>query len=111
MPSRGDRAAPTFDPAQSRSLRRYFEDLERLFTRSQIVDDADKKLYACSYVPIDVADMWEMLPEYSDVQKTYDQFKEAVIKLYPGSDIGQLWTRADLFTLVIHTAQSGIHSI
>jgi hypothetical protein len=32
-----------------------------------------------------MADLWEAIPEF-DVTKTFDEFKSAIFKLYPGSE-------------------------
>jgi hypothetical protein len=61
MPARGDRTAPTFDPKQPRELRRYFSDIELLFTRSNITDDQQKKASVCRYVDIDTSELWETI--------------------------------------------------
>ena len=94
---RGNRAAPT-DPAQSRSLRRYFEDLELLFARCKIESDIEKKRYTRSYAPIEAADMWEMLPMFTT--GTYQEFKDAIFALYPGAGTVRRWTHNDLWDLV-----------
>ena len=85
MPSRGDRAAPQFDPKQPRGLRRYFADLEVQFGKAAVTDIPTQKRYACSYVDIDTSELWELIPEYADVTKTFDNFKTAIGELYPGS--------------------------
>ena len=46
MPIRGERGAPTFDQKQPNDLGRYFEQLETLFARCQVQDDADRKKFA-----------------------------------------------------------------
>ena len=108
MPMRGDRAAPRFDSSQPRTLRRFFDDLELLLARAQITDSEQKKIYARLYVPVDVSDIWEMLPECSNANKTYEEFKAAVFKLYPSADESKKWTREDLHNLVLTTMQKGI---
>ena len=110
MPMRGDRAAPVFDESQPRSLSRYFEDLEVLFTRSAITDVGDRKRYARMYVPMQVAEMWEMLSEYSDPQKSFNDFRDAVLKLYPDTDSDRRFTRDDLHNLVLGAFRNGISS-
>jgi hypothetical protein len=47
------------------------------------VDDIEKSKHACQYINIDTADLWEAIPEF-DVTKTFDKFKSAIFKLYPG---------------------------
>ena len=98
---RGDCAAPTFNPVQPRTLRRYFKDLELLFTRCKIEPDGEKKRYTRSYAPIKAADMWKMLPMFAT--GTYQEFKDAIFALYPGAGTVRRWTRNDLWDLVAHT--------
>ncbi|OSX58511.1 hypothetical protein POSPLADRAFT_1060349 [Postia placenta MAD-698-R-SB12] len=75
MPPRGHSTAPSFDPSEVRSLRRYFQDLEALFTRCQITDEAAKKQWAVRYPSIDVADLWETIESFIDVAKSYNDWK------------------------------------
>ncbi|OSX62894.1 hypothetical protein POSPLADRAFT_1056263 [Postia placenta MAD-698-R-SB12] len=73
IPPRGHSTAPSFDPSEVRSLRRYFQDLEALFARCQITDDAAKKQWAIRYPSIDVADLWETIESFIDVNKSYNE--------------------------------------
>ena len=111
MPFRHDRNAPTFDLSNPRSLHRYFEDLETLLHRAQVVNPIEQKHYACMYVSIDTADIWEQLPEYCDPSQTLATFKKAVLQLYPGADLDRIWTRSSLSELIDHTAKAGITSL
>ena len=108
MPARGHRTAPTFSSDQPRELRRYFQELNNLFTDSQIVDDQMKKSYACRYLDVDSAELWESLLEYQ-ATSTYVQFVEAVYKLYPGSEDERKWSIADMDKLVGEQLRIGIY--
>jgi len=108
MPARGHRTAPTFSSDQPRELRRYFQELNNLFTDSQIVDDQTKKSYACRYLDVDSAELWESLLEYQ-ATSTYVQFVEAVYKLYPGSEDERKWSIADMDKLVGEQLRIGIY--
>ena len=99
MPLSSDRHAPQFDPAQPRTLARYFQNLEALLRRAQVTDDDDKKSYAILYVPIDIADQWEALTDYG-AESTYAQWKDSVYKLYPGADSTVKYTRQGLLDYV-----------
>ncbi|OBZ79587.1 hypothetical protein A0H81_01077 [Grifola frondosa] len=71
MPARGHHTAPVFDPKEPRTLLRFFEDLEYLFTTLATAPTNElKKRHAVRYAPIDVADMWDQLPSYADATKT-----------------------------------------
>jgi hypothetical protein len=108
MPFRGHRTSPTFSPDQPRELRRYFQELNNLFTDCQVVDDQAKKSYACRYLDVDSAELWESLLEYQ-ATSTYVQFFEAVYKLYPGSEDERKWSITDMDKLVGEQLRIGIY--
>jgi hypothetical protein len=86
MPPRGHGSAPKFTPDVPRELQCYFKELELLFGPAQVVNDTEKKKHACRYIDINTVDLWEAIPEF-DVTKTFNKFKSAIFKLYPGSDL------------------------
>ncbi|EED80174.1 predicted protein [Postia placenta Mad-698-R] len=110
MPPCGHSTAPSFDPSEVRSLRRYFQDLEALFTRCQITDEAAKKQWAVRYPSIDVADLWETIESFIDVAKSYNDWKADVRALYPGADDTRKWSLADMDQLIGERARIGIHN-
>jgi hypothetical protein len=71
------------------------------------VDDTEKKKHACRYINIDTADLWEAIQEF-DVTKTFDEFKSAIFKLYPGTESKCKWTIADMDKLVREQLCMGI---
>jgi hypothetical protein len=85
MLPRGDSSAPNFTPDVPRELQCYVKKLELLFGPAQVVDNMEKKKHACQYVNINTADLWEAIPEFN-VTKTFNEFKSAIFKLYPGSE-------------------------
>ena len=111
MPTRGEKSAPTFDAEKPKQLPRYFKDLELLFERAKIVADADKKRYATFYLEVEVAEVWEELPEFHSANKTYEEFKAAVIVMYPGADTEKRYTRVDVDQHVTKWRNRGIHSL
>lgn len=111
MPTRGERSAPTFDKTQPRSLKRYFEDLETLFARHNVQTDDAKRKWVRSYVEIDVADFWDLLPSATAAGKTYDDYKKEIFDLYPGASDAKRWTRQDLADLIMRQFHQGIRSI
>ena len=110
MPARGHATAPTFDPSQPRTLRRYFADLEVLFTSCQIAADLEKKQAVAHYTDIDTSELIESQIEYSDPTKTYADLKAALLKLYPGAEEERKYTNKDLEALISIWSQRGIHS-
>ena len=91
MPARGDHSALHLNPRQPLELCRYFADLTYHFTQSDIVDDQEKKHQACLYVDIDMAELWEWCPDFSNTAKSFPDFVHAIHRLYPGSDAQKQW--------------------
>jgi hypothetical protein len=83
------------------------KELELLFGPVQVVDDTEKKKHACRYIDLNTMDLWEAIPEF-DVTKTFDEFKSAVFKFYPGSESERKWTIADMDKLIGEQLQMGI---
>jgi len=109
MPARGHATAPKFSPDQPRELRYYFKELEHLFDAASVTQNDPKKKFATRYLDFQVADLWEGTAEYSS--GTYDEFKKAILKLYPGSEEERKWTMADLDKLIGEQLRLGILSV
>ncbi|KAI0037715.1 hypothetical protein FA95DRAFT_1506625, partial [Auriscalpium vulgare] len=105
MPLRGARTVPIFDPDLPKEMGRFFADLAALLALANITGDRQKKDWTKRYVPIEVADLFDAIPEFSDARSTFEDFQKAVTKLYPGADEDQSYSTFDLATL-ISTAQS-----
>jgi hypothetical protein len=99
------------DIASVSPSRRYFADLDFAFSRAGITDVSEKKNHACRYVNVDTADLWESIAEYSDVQKTYEEFIKAVQSLYPGAEEERKWSVADMDKLVGERSRLGVLSL
>jgi hypothetical protein len=108
MPPRGHATAPKFDPNQPRELRRYFSELDLLFTACGITDDEIQKKHACRYVDIDTSELWESIPEYATTIP-YARFRTAVHVLYPGSEEEHKWSIADMDKIVSEQLRVGIY--
>nr|VWP00813.1 Uncharacterized protein [Ganoderma boninense] len=105
MPVRGDRTCPKFDEADPRSLNRYFTDLDALFAKHAVpnatADDwRDRKELAVRYLPDYVEQAWMYLETYTEVTKTFEQFKTEVYTLYPGVKRSREFTTDDLRRIV-----------
>ena len=59
----------------------------------------------------DAMELWEILPEFTDTAKAYQDFIDAVYKLYPGSDLEWRWVITDMDKLVGEMLQVGILSL
>ena len=66
------------------------------------------KKHVVQFVDCDTAELWEILPEFADATKSYQEFVDAVYKLYPGSDSEQRWSIADMDKLVGEMSRVGI---
>ena len=91
---RTDRGIPKWDDRDRESVEQYFDDLQRLFDRFTVTDEADKKSATLTYVPSDVSKRWKTLPEFTNkpTLKTYDEFKAKVLTFYVGADVDQQFT-------------------
>jgi hypothetical protein len=91
-------------------LVRYFEDLDMLLARANIADIDQRLRYSRNYVPISVANLWEVLPE-ADGQHTWEQYKAVVIALYPGIESGKRFSNANLDRIVANWTKRGIRML
>ncbi|KAJ4481006.1 hypothetical protein J3R30DRAFT_3403281 [Lentinula aciculospora] len=88
MPRPGSRDAPkltaegTDDPMK---VRRYFDDLENLFTDCSITSEEDRKKWTVRYPEEQVAWEWKAMTEFSSSTGTFLEFKKAVLSSYPGA--------------------------
>ena len=76
MPSYQHHTAPKISKDQLCELRRFFEELENLFGPANITTEADKKAQRVHYVEVNTTDMWKSLPEYSDPNFSYEDWKK-----------------------------------
>jgi len=97
---------PKFILSQPRELPHYFNKLNNLFQDVSITDEGIKKAQACWYVDIDKSELWQVLPEYTS--KTYEDWKKAVLVLYPGTTEDCKWSMANLDQLLRSTLHMGI---
>ncbi|TCD64104.1 hypothetical protein EIP91_004546 [Steccherinum ochraceum] len=72
---------PSYDPLDGHSVRAYFEDLELLFRRHDLANEAEKKYFACKYGC--QRTLWESLAEYSKDTANYEDLKRVVLDIYP----------------------------
>jgi hypothetical protein len=107
MPARGHSTAPKFSPNQPRTLKRYFKELEILFDSSGILTNEEKKKHACRYLDVDSAELWESIKEFA-VPHTFEQFKDAIYKMYASSEEERKWTITDMDKLVGEQLRIGI---
>jgi hypothetical protein len=110
MPPRNHASAPVFNPAQLRTLRPYFDDLACLFTTCAISLDSEKKSFATRYLDYDSCDLWEVMPQFGP-SSTYEDFVQAIYRLYPGSHEDRKYSYADLEKLIEGQMQTEIKEL
>lgn len=108
MPLPGARDAPTFNPRVPREVGRFFNIIGRTFAHCGVTDDKEKKQWVYDYADIETGDSFMALKEFEgtklsdgeQVPYSYDEFKEAALKLFPGaSEASQTFVLADLTKL------------
>jgi len=78
-----------------------------LFITCSITDSEVMKKHACRYVDIDTSELWESIPEYA-AGISFNNFRLALHKLYPGSEDDRKWSIADMDKLVGEQLRIGI---
>ncbi|KNZ80378.1 hypothetical protein J132_06115 [Termitomyces sp. J132] len=118
MPPCNDTTAPKWDESCPRELPQYFKELEYLFADCGITDNTQKKEYALQYISYDTAETWLGLPEFGNnisnnapQPYTYQEWKLAVLRLYPGADASACYNLGDLEWLVNQTFNSGLATL
>jgi hypothetical protein len=107
LPSCGECSAPSFD-GSAEELGRYFSELEALFMRHTITTDKDKKAGALRYLATAALERtWKASDTYTDLTKTYAEFKAEIHKFCPGSS-DNVFTIHHLDTLIGECARLGI---
>ena len=66
------------------------------------------KQHALWFVNCNTVELWEILPEFTDAAASYQQFVDAVYKLYLGSDAERCWSIGDMEKLVGEASRVGI---
>lgn len=110
LPGRNERSAPKFDETHPDELDPYLDDIQDLLDRYNIIDHAEQKLAAVKYLKTRTSKLWKTTAAWSDAAKTYDEFKEEVIGLYPGARGDRTYTIQDLDLILGHYARTGILS-
>ncbi|KAG6850839.1 hypothetical protein C0991_010021, partial [Blastosporella zonata] len=118
MPARGHGTAPSFNPSKPRELPRYFTELKFLFASCGVTESAKKKALGIQYVDYNTSEQWLLISEYqpyNDSQPalpySYDDWKRAVISLYPGANATTKYSMADLDQIMGKAARTDIKTI
>ena len=73
-----------FDPADVKSLAKYFEYFELLDTGAHL-SDVEKIIYAHRYIPRQEAEFWMSFPEILAVPTDWEAYKHVILEAYHGS--------------------------
>lgn len=110
MPARGERSAPSYNKSRPRELVRFFKELERLFVRTSMTSDKEKKEQVLRYVDFEEEEFWQTLPEFKSSMATYDDFKAAIFFCYPDASGDYLYSLHDVDLLIMERLQVGINN-
>ena len=69
------------------------------------------KQHALQFIDCNIMELWEILPEFADTAASYQQFVNAVYKLYLGLDAKRHWLIGDMEKLVGEASRVGISSL
>ncbi len=108
LPGCGECSTPTFDDTCSEELPRFFDDLELLLGRHNVVDEQEHKQAALCYLSFQTETLWKTAESWADQTKSYQEFWEEIFKLYLGSLGDWTYTMQDLDLLLGHYARVGI---
>ena len=86
VPACRDHGALVFDPSKPQELHCFFKELKSHFGQSNVIDETLMKKHTLQFADCDTMELWEILPEFSGTAKMYQDFVDAVYKLYPSSD-------------------------
>ena len=106
--ARSERSAPSFNDNQPKELERYFANLETLLDRHTVNADQEKKQAMLKYLKIRTENLWKMTKAWTNLTKTYDEFKAEVFKLYLGSSSDRTYMMQDLDLIIGHYARISI---
>jgi hypothetical protein len=81
-----------------------------LFSACSITDSNQIKRHACHYLDIDSAELWESVPGFA-TGISFNNFRTAIHKLYPGSENDHKWSISDMDKLVSKQLRVGIFDV
>jgi hypothetical protein len=98
MPARGHSTVPRFD-SNALNLRLYFDEVESLSIDASLNKEG-KIHHTLHYTSREDNELWSTLPEAEAQAPNYAQFRDAVVKLYPGADDERKYAKSDLEWLI-----------
>jgi len=99
MPAKGHSTAPKFDDEPA-NLESYFTELEYQFDRCRITSTYDCKVQAVCYLDAVLHRVWHGTEAFESDITSWEEFKDKIYKLYPGSGSEQHINLSDILSLV-----------
>ena len=100
MPMHNECTAPTFNSFKPRELSRYFKDLEQLMRRAAIASEEEKERQVLCYVDFNTEQIWKTFPTFIDNNKTYNDFKDAILVHHPDASGNFVYSIRDMDLLI-----------
>ena len=111
MPAQGEHSAPTFDRTRPRELPRFFSDLDRLFKIHNKLTKTKKKEYVVYYTDFETKQTWSSLKEFSDITKSYLEFKKEMLSHYPDMTGKYVYSIRDMDMLIGEQQHLGFNNM
>src|ERR1700679_63088 len=111
LPTRRERAAPTFADSEPEELEQYFTDLQALLSRHSVTDADQCKRAAIKYVSVTTGRLWKSTAAWADTTQSYADFRSEVFRLYPSTASDETYRVWDLDLAITHSARTGIHTM
>src|SRR5216684_6159965 len=96
LPGHGERSTPTFDDTRLEELPHFFDNLELLLGQHNVIDEQERKQAALRYLSFQMETLWKTAESWADQTKSYQEFREEILKLYLGSSGDWTYTMQDL---------------
>jgi len=105
MPAKGHSTVPKFDDEPT-NLESYFTKLEYQFNRCRIMSTYNYKVQAMRYHDAALHHIWHGTEAYENDEKTWEDFKDEIYKLYPGSGSEQCINLSDILAFIDANTQA-----
>jgi len=92
MPCQHEWSAPKFDAVDPCSIQSYFDNLDVLFIRHQVLDSSEKKCAAVRYTDIETERLWKLVLSFSNRACSYEEFIAEIIGMYPEASAEHQYT-------------------
>jgi gag-polyprotein putative aspartyl protease len=108
-PMPGQTGAPTYD-GDITKLARFFRTFNFMAEGCSLADAKQKEILSLYVTDPDIADDWDNLPQHAG-SASFDDFKKAILALYPAVTQDRLHTEDDLRAIIDPAKAKGIHTL